>query len=540
MRMTVREKRSQMPRFVASVFILLCGAGVACAQASGVALRPAFPNYALVPARPAAAGRDTPVGPPDVAPPFSWTQVEVVREGETRIQYLHGFDPDLQPLRFTFPQLDSAHVHVLTFSERTGEVDAHILPNSGGTTDSFPFHITAREIDSDTYNLIYDIRPLTARIRTTPIVTRSAGVFIRPGQIVRYSWTQTSYSEKKPKCEALLAGRTGPATGSSQSFLTSVLGVKVQPAVLGHYLMLVTPRDVRGEPPRGSMSNGVVFQCAFGSDNLPPVTDGLSADAFAPGVGQTVTLAPVATDPETGQTVFTNQLYEFGDGSALPGIDGATTHAYSVPGIYRARCTVTDVAGLSAVAEDSFVVGATVVTKLAFKFKKNIPPEEAGAGLTHEDQLQVTFKNANAHAGDRIIFLYNRNQFGRLSASDAADDTDIVLKHGGAFSGATRLAQAVTVKAAGSNLSINIARAQFDRTGDPRFNRAELKGIFRHQRIAVAVIPTVGAPRVLAYLGNMQIKVKGGQQGNVVFIAEESVSGNTTPKEPDPKKQEDY
>ena len=68
------------------------------------------------------------------------------------------------------------------------------------------------------------------------------------------------------------------APGGREPRITQVLGVKVQPMVLGHHLMLVTPRDVAGEPPRGSNSNGVVFRCAFGSDNLPPVTDGVLAD----------------------------------------------------------------------------------------------------------------------------------------------------------------------------------------------------------------------------------------------------------------------
>ena len=56
-----------------------------------------------------------------------------------------------------------------------------------------------------------------------------------------------------------------------QTKITEVLAIKVQPFVLGHYLMYVTPRDVIGEPARGTQSNGLVFRCAFGSENLPPL-----------------------------------------------------------------------------------------------------------------------------------------------------------------------------------------------------------------------------------------------------------------------------
>jgi len=201
---------------------------------------------------------------------------------------------------------------------------------------------------------------------------------------------------------------------------------------------------------------------------------------------------------------------------------------------------VSDWQGLSATAEDSLIVGATAIPKLQFVFKKNIPPEEGGIGVLHEDKLSCTFKNVNAQPGDRIIFLYNRNQFGRLNASDQADDADLVLKTNNTFSGAARLAKRVTLNAVGGNLCIVVSGARFDRTGDPRFNRAELRGVFQHQRIAVCIVPAAGTPRVFAYLGNIEVQVKGGSPNHLIFIPEQSVAGKATLKQPDPKKQEVY
>jgi PKD repeat protein len=305
--------------------------------------------------------------------------------------------------------------------------------------------------------------------------------------------------------------------------------------VLGHYLLTVTPRDVRGEPPRGSTSNGQVFRCAFGSENLPPATDGFSADTFTPAVGQVVTMSPFAIDPETGRSVFDNQTYDFGDGTIVGGISGAATHAYAQPGIYRVRCTMMDDAGLAATAEDTIVVGATILPKLAFKFTKQIVPEEAGIGALADDNFAATFAGANAQPGDRIVFSFNRNRFGRMNASDGGD-TDIVLK--GGFSGPADGAKHVSVSG-GKNVSVSVSAVQLDRTGDPRFGRADLKGVFRNQRIAVCVVPASGAaPRVLLYTGNIELKVKGGAENRTVFVPEENVHGTATLKEPNPKKQE--
>ena len=332
------------------------------------------------------------------------------------------------------------------------------------------------------------------------------------------------------KCEALLSGLSGPATGLAIDNLTGMLAVKVQPMVLGYYLMLVTPRDVLGEPPLGSTSNGLVFQCAFGSQTLPPVTEGLAADTFLPAAGQTITIQPVAVDPQTGHTVFDNQTYDFGDSTVLTGINGPATYAYATPGIYCVRCTVTSDEGLSAVAQDNVIVGATILPKLYFKFFKSIQPIEAGAGDPNIDNLTTVFKGVSAGAGDRIVFVYNRNRFGRMSGVDAGDNTDIVLGSGGGFTGATRLAKSFTVQGGAKSLAISITGAQFDVTGDPRFGRADLKGIFENQRIAVCVVPADGStPRVYAYTGNMQIRVKGGAIEPDIFCARDSQSAAAPP-----------
>gem|GEM_PF-1819786 len=431
---------------------------------------------------------------------------------------------------------------VTGFDGNFGVQDVSIKGKTGGNMETFQFRIIARNIPSDPANFIYDIRSVNSRVRLEPVLTRSAGAFIKPGQIVRYSWTPTSSSERFPKCEAALTGRTGTAKGLESSKITQVLAIRVQPKVLGHYLMLVTPRDVSGQPPLGSTSNGQVFQCAFGSANLPPVADGFFADTFTPVVNQTVTLQPNLTDPETGQTTFTNQTYEFGDGTTAAGVDGATTHSYALPGIYRVRCTAADDQGATTTAEDSIIVGATAVGSLAMTYVKEIVPEEAGIGLNQADLLSVTFRDlpgAMVNKGDRIIFTYNRNHFGRVSSSDNADDTDIVLGPGKVFTGKTRVANNISVSAGGGVISIKINNAQFDRTGDPRLGRSELKGIFKNQRIALCIIPADNStPRVLLYTGNMQGAVKGGQSARGFYIPEEHITGMATTKEPNPKTQE--
>jgi hypothetical protein len=162
--------------------------------------------------------------------------------------------------------------------------------------------------------------------------------------------------------------------------------------------------------------------------------------------------------------------------------------------------------------------------------------------LNNADTLSVTFKDIKGfktHAGDRLVFLYNRNQFGRNSASDNGDIADIVLSKSGTFTGRTRVAKTISVTAGGGVINITAGGAQLDRTGDPRLGRCELLGIFKHQRIALSIAPADGStPRVLLYTGNIQGRVKGGQNSSLAYIPEESITGMATTKEPNPKKQE--
>lgn len=524
--------------FILASFVLSHGAAFA-AEPAASELKPAFPNHAMLlapsPAHARAAG---PAGPVDTEMPFAWTQTVVLREGTTSVRVLGGFDPLLQPVLFALQAKEPTNVRVDLVDGTTGLIQTTARANTGGLTEEFHFQVQSRDIlNPEFFTLAYDIRDENTRIRGTPVMRRGAGDFIKPGQIVRYAWTQTGQGEKRPKVEAEFSGRTGAAKGLYSSSITSLLAVKAQPFVLGHYLMTVTPRDVRGEPPRGSTSNGEVFQCAFGSDNLPPVTDGLSADTFLPAVGQTVTMSPIAFDPETGQSAFDNEIWDFGDGTVATGISGPVTHAWSAPGIYRVRCTVADPAGLTATAEDNIIVGAQILPKMSFSFFKYIVPEEGGSGLPGEDNLKATFKGAIAQAGDTLIFTYNRNIFNRLNPG-ASNESAIVLK-GGGVSGPSNLSKNFSATSSGGSVSLEISKAQFDRTGDPRFGRAEFKGVFKNQRIALCVIPGDGnAPRVYAYTGNMQIKVTAGPIERSGLFPEDSIKGSATTKEPNPKKQE--
>ncbi|HYF51942.1 MAG TPA: PKD domain-containing protein [Planctomycetota bacterium] len=524
-------------------FVLAIAVRVPAADGSGAGpaapkLIPAFPNYALViPAE--AAARENPILPEDPEIPFSWDQFVVTREGISFLRQIGAFDPGLQPSQVSLLPNSPVNVTVNGFESSTNLISITARPKTGGTLEVLPFKVAARGINSTgTWNLTVDIRNENTRVRGTPFLTRSPGDIIKPGQIVRYTWSFTGRGEKRPKSEAEFVGRTGPATGLRQSTITEVLSIRVQPIVLGHYLLTVTPRDVRGEPPRGSTSNGQVFRCAFGSDNLAPVADGMAADTFTPQVSQTITLSPVVVDPETGTSSFANQNFDFGDGTSALGVSGPVQHAYAAPGIYRVICTVADDQGLTATAEENVIVGATAPEKFKFSALKQIRPEESGIGVAEGDNITATFTGIGAKPGDRIVFVYNRNRFGRLFESDASDTADIILKPGG-FQGATKLARNVTVTAGANSITFTASRATLDRTGDPRFGRSDFKGIFKNQRIAIAVIPADGsAPRVSAYTGNVQIKVKGGDANRLNYVPEESLKVTNTTKEPDPRKQE--
>src|SRR6185295_14283027 len=117
-----------------------------------------------------------------------------------------------------------------------------------------------------------------------------------------------------------------------------------------------------------------------------------------------------------------------------------TTHAYSTPGIYSLSCTVADAQSATATALDNIIVGATITQQIDFVVSKKIIPEEAGSGEPQTDSCTAKFSGIGAKAGDRIVFIYNRNRFGRTNASDPGDDTDIIVK-GGGFNGVTRLSK---------------------------------------------------------------------------------------------------
>ncbi|MEI6234593.1 MAG: PKD domain-containing protein [Planctomycetota bacterium] len=508
-------------------------------------LAPSFPNHAITLPPPTLTPALSPRAS-DLDTPFSWDQTAVVYEGAKVDRIIRAYDPQFQTLTISMLPSTPTFLKIIGFDGNIGLLSAQVFTKQAGNTEVLQFQPESRGLTGNSANLIFDIRSLTARLRIAPAVARSPGEFIRPGQIVRYSWTATSNTERFPFCEAELSGRTGIAKGLSSSVITRTLGTKVQPSVLGHYLMLVTPRDVRGQPPLGTTGNGVVFRCVFGSDNLPPVTDGFSADTFVPAVNQIITLKPNATDPETGVTTFANQSFDFGDGSTATGITGSTTHAYTQPGLYRVRATVTDDQGLPATAEDTIIVGATVLPTLPVTYLKQIPPEEAGDGFNNSDSISATFKDPNgavAVVGDRIVFAYNRNHFERVAANNSAttDTVNIVLGPGKTFSGRTVSGAHITVTASGPFVTVKITTAQFDRTGDPRLGRCDLKGVFKYQRIALAVFPgNNSTPRALVYAGNLQGRVRNGVASRFFQLPETQITGTSTTKDINPRIQEPY
>ena len=543
------QRRSTSPSTPHAIFAsLFVAAALSGFNILAADLHPSFPNHALVVApTPVTAAADRRVAPDaaDVDTPFTWDQTAVVFEGQTTDRVFRGFDPLFQPVTVNVLAATPTHLRVTGFDGNLGVQSVKVLANQGGTSETFQFQIASRGLTSGIGNYIYDIRALNTKVRSQPATTRSAGSFIQPGQIVKFTWTPTT-QEKFANCEALLTGRTGMAKtlNISSSVITRVLATKVQPVVLGHYLMLVTPREVRGQPPLGSDGNGVVFRCVFGTNNLPPVTDGFLADTFTPLANQVVTLQPNATDPETGQTTFTNETFDFGDGSTTTGVNGATTHAYARPGLYRVQSTVADDQGLTATAADTLVVGSTSVPTIVCKYTKEIPPSEAGDGLNNADSISATFKDPSglsAKPGDRIVFAFNRNHFEYVAKnpSDSTDTLPIVLGPGRSFTGTTVAGAHVSVAASGASIMLTINAAQFDRTGDPRLGRCDLKGIFKNQRIALSVIPADGStPRVMLYTGNLQGIVKNGQSGHLIFIPETHIVGISTTMQPNPRLQE--
>ncbi len=75
-----------------------------------------------------------------------------------------------------------------------------------------------------------------------------------------FTWTPTTQNERFPKCEADLTGRTAQATGLSTSVITAVLGVKVRPIVLGHYLMLEFTPGLRATSRWANLARGAYWR----------------------------------------------------------------------------------------------------------------------------------------------------------------------------------------------------------------------------------------------------------------------------------------
>lgn len=499
-------------------------------------LAPSFPDRAwrLMPVRrrlvspKAAISRAADAVPAPVTAPFSWDQTVVMREGGMARRLIDGFDPNYNPVGVELDENDFQILSVRSFDEKTGWLTVSAPSEVGGNTESVSFRVDAAgRRETTTHTLTFLLKRGDQFVRATPYLSRSAGDAVAPGRLVGFQWTSARTPERSPKWEADLSGRGGAAAGLRERRYTELRALKVRPTLLGYYVLTVTPRDTPEEDPRGSTSNGAVFLCAYGEENLPPTTDGLLSDDFTPAVGQTITLRPSAVDPETGRTSFTNVDWDFGDGSTSSNAADTVTHAFSAAGIYRVRCTVHDEQGAAATAEDNFVVGATSVSSgVSFRFRKQIRPEEGGIGEENKDAATLSWRNFSAAPGDRVVFVFNRNRFGRRHASDG-DGFDAVLDARGRFTATDDDGVKFSVRASRRRLSLKISNANFDRTGDPRLGGAERKGDFANQRLALCVIPADGsAARVGLFSGKLRVRVKGGHTNGARFVPEETVRGS--------------
>lgn len=462
-----------------------------------------------------------------VAEPFSWDQTMVLREGGTYARRIDGYDPQYNRVGVEVDVKTFQLLSVGSYDKERGWLFLQAPGKGGGKSETATFQVFAGGVTaSESQLLTCIVKRGNEVVRATPFLMRSAGDAVAPGRIVHFQWTRAGTNEVAPKWEALLRGRSGAADGLRETRYTDLRGLKVRPAVLGYHILTVTPRDAADEPPRGSMSNGHVFLCAWGNENLPPITDGLLADDFTPAVGQIVAMRPSVVDPETGRSVFTSADWDFGDGAAVNGIDGATSHAFSAPGIYRVRCTVADEYGASATAEDNFIVGTVIkTTSVALNLTKQVRVEEGGVGEPDKDRVSVRWPGVSAGEGDRILFAFNRNRWGRSHASDG-DGPDIVLNAAGRYDGKLGRLGAVSVAASGGGLHVNISGVSLDRTGDPRLGGVEKKGAFDGQRLALCVIPADGSTaRVFLFDGKIRVRVKGGQSETGRYIPEQIVRG---------------
>jgi hypothetical protein len=525
--------------FLFMLFVFTLGGPWAGEPQLGLAA-PSFPDHALrltgsgLPAR-AMSGPAAPI------PPFSWDQTLVVREGAGGGYVIQAFDPGgnpwevvravtpaiepftLDPYNFTF---DS--VRVLAWSPRLARLD-FTLPVQGAFSDTLFFQVHVGGLsDGQRYPLTMDVKPFSSRavIRTRPLVQRSPGMAIVPGHLVYCRWQKGRIEEKRagkkvlPEWRVQLAGKTGAALGRVEETVTGLQAIKVRPLLYGYHVVVVDPWDTSLAPEnarRGSTSNGSVFLSAFGSDNLPPVTDGWTATNFFPAAGERVEgLGPRASDPETGWNEaagFSSVSMDFGDGTKAGPLDGPTAHAFAEPGIYQAVCQVPDRPvdlegggrlgpGPDGLARDIFVVGGqaipaagpgTAAPFLSAKLRKEIVPEEGGEGEAGRDAFTAFWAGVPAGPGDRIVFCVNRNRFGRMPGDgdppEGKPDDRIVLDAQGRWAGYTGQAKAVFVAGGARGVALKVSGATLDRTGDPRLGGAQRAGFFSSHTIALCVIP---------------------------------------------------
>lgn len=525
-------------------------------------------------------------GPAPDPPPFSWSQRFVLREGSSLSIGILAFDPggnlprvvrplptvfddfELDPYNFDF----GSNVTVLNWEKTINLLQVAVplgaVPfGSPNFEDSqaFKVHVSGVSDEILTNRVIIDARPATdtERLEPRPVLLRSGGLIVRPGQIVRFRWSKRG-GWKTPEWQFELTGKTltAAALGADQEQLFDQ-SVKTRPVLLGHYLAQVRPWNSAREAfaqQRGSDSNGAVYLCAFGSENLAPVADNLAADGFTvnedkfPALGGTVTgITPVATDPETGSTVgagLTPSSINFGDGTGDLAMGGSSIdHTFNEAGIFRAVCTIPDIAspdpvlaaGPDGTADDLFVVGATQVPakgkgsgepNVTLKARKEIVFDEGGAGLIDKDTVTMVWKGTGyvPQPGDRIVCCFNRNRFGQMHTEAGGDD--IVLGPKNTFKGVLSNALSAAVAANAKQLKITIKQTNFDRTADPRLGGVAPKGDFPAQFVAVAVVPAdYPSSDILVFRlrdeDRLRVKVKGGKTTGINFEPEVTVTAKS-------------
>ena len=172
---------SEKSRVAAVLFLALLW----FSSAQAVELKPSFPNHALV-LTPEAEARGVAPKLDDVDIPFTWDQTAVVVEGTNSDRIFHGFDPLFQPITVSILPATPTHLKVTAFDGNVGIQSVQIFAKQGGSSEVFQFQVLSRGLTSETANFTYDIRTTNSKIRLMPATARSAGAFIKPGQIVKY------------------------------------------------------------------------------------------------------------------------------------------------------------------------------------------------------------------------------------------------------------------------------------------------------------------------------------------------------------------